>query len=110
VKTTLQLPDALLHDVKRYAADQGIPMRTVFERGVRQLIEGKVSGEFRSRVVPFKGEGMITVVLMASQVQGPKVHDARIAAICRAAGVREIWTADRDYSRFPGLILRNPLD
>jgi hypothetical protein len=23
--------------------------------------------------------------------------------------VSEIWTADRDYSRFPGVIVRNPL-
>ena len=37
------------------------------------------------------------------------VHDARVAAICRANGVREIWTADRDYTRFPGLRLSNPL-
>ena len=48
-------------------------------------------------------------ILSSSQVCGPKVHDARIAAICRASGVREIWSADRDYSRFPGLIVRNPL-
>lgn len=48
-------------------------------------------------------------LLSGSQVQGPKVHEARIAAICRSAGVREIWTADRDFSRFPGLIVRNPL-
>jgi predicted nucleic acid-binding protein len=33
----------------------------------------------------------------------------RVAAICRSNGVREIWTADRDYSRFSGLPVRNPL-
>lgn len=40
---------------------------------------------------------------------GPIVHDARIAALCRVHGVSELWTADRDFSRFPDLALRNPL-
>jgi hypothetical protein len=42
-------------------------------------------------------------------VTGPKVHDARIAAICLAHGVGELWTADRDFSYFPSLRTRNPL-
>jgi uncharacterized protein len=42
-------------------------------------------------------------------VIGPQVHDARVAALCRVHGVRELWTADRDFSRFPGLAVRNPL-
>lgn len=37
------------------------------------------------------------------------VYDARIAAICIAHGVEELWTADRDFSRFPDLRTRNPL-
>ena len=48
-------------------------------------------------------------VMVAGKAIGPLVHDARVAAICRASGVREIWTADRDYSRFPGILARNPL-
>jgi toxin-antitoxin system PIN domain toxin len=47
--------------------------------------------------------------LEGGRVSGPQVHDARIAAICRQSGVRELWTADRDFSRFPGLTVRNPL-
>ena len=34
---------------------------------------------------------------------------ARVAAICRAHAVRELWTAGRDYSRFGDLRVRNPL-
>jgi hypothetical protein len=45
----------------------------------------------------------------AGRISGPAVHDARIAALCVAAGVRELWTADRDFSRFPDLAVRNPL-
>lgn len=47
--------------------------------------------------------------LVIGQIAGPLVQDARIAAICRAHGVTEVWTADRDFSRFPGLKSRNPL-
>ena len=43
------------------------------------------------------------------RVRGAMVHDARIAAICIASGVTEFWTVDRDFSRFPGLVVRNPL-
>jgi uncharacterized protein len=38
-----------------------------------------------------------------------RVHDARIAAVCLASGVRELRTLDRDFSRFPALATRNPL-
>jgi predicted nucleic acid-binding protein len=48
-------------------------------------------------------------LLEASRVSGPRVHDARIAALCRHHGVTELWTADRDFGRFAGLRIRNPL-
>lgn len=48
-------------------------------------------------------------ILEASRVTGPRVHDARVAALCRLHGVHELWTADRDFGRFPGLRVRNPL-
>jgi toxin-antitoxin system PIN domain toxin len=48
-------------------------------------------------------------LLESGKVTGPMVHDARIAALCRANGVRELWTADRDFGRFPDLAVRNPL-
>jgi predicted nucleic acid-binding protein len=40
---------------------------------------------------------------------GAQVHDARIAALCLHHGVTELWTADRDFGRFPELRTRNPL-
>jgi len=48
-------------------------------------------------------------VLEASRVAGPRVHDSRIAALCRQHGVSELWTADRDFGRFAGLRFKNPL-
>ena len=48
-------------------------------------------------------------LLTAGRVVGPKVHDARIAALALAQGVRVLWTADRDFARFPSLRTENPL-
>ena len=48
-------------------------------------------------------------MLPGSKAVGPLIHDARVAAICRSNGVREIWSADRDLSRFAGIPARNPL-
>lgn len=48
-------------------------------------------------------------LLHEGAVTGAAVHDARVAAICLGHGVRELWTADRDFTRFPRLKTRNPL-
>jgi len=48
-------------------------------------------------------------LLTAAQAHGTLVYDARIAALCLAHGVAELWTADRDFGRFPRLRVRNPL-
>ncbi|MBI3206962.1 MAG: PIN domain-containing protein [Myxococcales bacterium] len=48
-------------------------------------------------------------LLVRAKIAGPRVHDARIAATCIANGVSELWTADRDFSRFPELRTENPL-
>ena len=48
-------------------------------------------------------------LLAAGRVTGPQVHDARIAALCIFHGVSELWSADRDFTRFPELKTRNPL-
>lgn len=44
-----------------------------------------------------------------AQIQGARVHDARIAALCVLHGVSELWTADRDFHAFPRLRVKNPL-
>lgn len=60
------------------------------------------------------GEGsehiaILSDLLRRSRATGPKVHDARIAAICLAHGVDELLSADRDFSHFPQLKVTNPL-
>jgi toxin-antitoxin system PIN domain toxin len=48
-------------------------------------------------------------LLTNGNVIGGRIHDARIAALCLHHGVRELWTADRDFSMFPRLNTHNPL-
>jgi toxin-antitoxin system PIN domain toxin len=51
----------------------------------------------------------LRALLSDGRVAGALVHDARVAALCRQHGVRELWSADRDFSRFPGLAVVNPV-
>jgi uncharacterized protein len=48
-------------------------------------------------------------VVTASKVTGGRIHDARVAALCHQHNVRELWSADRDFGRFAGLTVVNPL-
>jgi uncharacterized protein len=51
----------------------------------------------------------LRALLAAGRIGGPLVHDARVAAICLQHGVRQLWSSDRDFSRFPALNAVNPL-
>jgi uncharacterized protein len=68
--------------------------------------------EAPSLVLLTEGEGYwpaLRTLLGEGRIAGPLVHDARVAATCRLHGVRELWTVDRDFGRFPALTVRNPL-
>jgi toxin-antitoxin system PIN domain toxin len=52
---------------------------------------------------------LVRATLLSGRVSGPQVHDARVVTICQQQGVSELWSADRDFGRFPGLTVRNPL-
>ena len=52
---------------------------------------------------------LLRTTLLSGRILGPRVHDARIVSICQQHGVSELWTADRDFGRFSGLTVRNPL-
>ena len=57
-----------------------------------------------------EGEYWPSLKALASKakLRGPAVHDARIAVLCRLHGVRELWSADRDFTRME-LTVKNPL-
>lgn len=52
---------------------------------------------------------LVRPAVETGRAAGAEVLDARVAALCRLHGVRELWTADRDYGRFPLVPWRNPL-
>jgi toxin-antitoxin system PIN domain toxin len=63
------------------------------------------------RILNDSGDCLETLESLCAEakVRGPLIHDARISACCLAHGVTELWTVDRDFSRFPALKTRNPL-
>ena len=66
-----------------------------------------LSGGFLS-----EGDGYLNAlerIARPALLQGAVVHDARVAALCLFHGVRVLWSADRDFSRFPNLTVANPL-
>ena len=68
---------------------------------------GSLSGGFLS-----EGDGYLNAlerIARPALLQGAVVHDARVAALCLFHGVRVLWSADRDFSRFPNLTVANPL-
>ncbi len=50
----------------------------------------------------------LRATFLGGKLAGAQVHAARIHAICRSSGVRELWSADRDFSRMRGLNIVNP--
>lgn len=51
----------------------------------------------------------LRTMLKQSRMVGARVHDARIAALCLEHGAEVLLTAYRDFSRFAGLKVENPL-
>ena len=53
--------------------------------------------------------GKLRHLAINARLKGPRIHDARIAALCLHHGITEFWSADRDFTAFPQLRVRNPL-
>jgi uncharacterized protein len=52
---------------------------------------------------------LVVALLRSGKIVGPRVHDARVAAICLQHAIDELWSADRDFASFPSLRVVNPL-
>jgi toxin-antitoxin system PIN domain toxin len=51
----------------------------------------------------------LQTVVNEGAATGPRIHDARIAALCIDADVRTLWTFDRDFTRWaPRLYVEAP--
>jgi hypothetical protein len=58
VKTTVEISDSLLREVREVAARERVTLRTLVERGLHRIVaESKRSEPFKLRRSSFKGEG-----------------------------------------------------
>jgi hypothetical protein len=170
MKTTVEISDPLLREVRELAAREGVTLRTGGTwasscgrrnqgQGAVQAASGQLQREgasggvarcvvgdpprpnlqgsrgviaFDSNILvyahvrirrftkpPFRCVAALTegsgywptlrAMVADGRVTGAQVHDTRVAALCRQHGVRELWSADRDFSRFTGFAVVNPL-
>lgn len=60
MKTTVEIPNALFREAKGFAARQGVPLREVFERGLRMVLHSPPAARrrFRLKTVTTRGEGL----------------------------------------------------
>lgn len=60
MKTTVELPDALLREAKRVALRDKTTVRAVIERGLRAVVGARASADrFALRRAAFKGDGLV---------------------------------------------------
>lgn len=59
MKTTVDIPDALLEEVRKLAARDHTTVKALIEHGLRHVLaERKGAREFRLRKATFRGEGL----------------------------------------------------
>jgi hypothetical protein len=59
VKTTVEISDALLREVRKLAAREGITLRTLVERGLHRVVaEAERPAPFKLRRASFNGKGL----------------------------------------------------
>ncbi|HEY1932271.1 MAG TPA: hypothetical protein VGG99_09690 [Acetobacteraceae bacterium] len=59
MKTTIEIADPLLREVRKLATREGVTLRTLVERGLQRVVtESKHTLPFTLRRVSFKGEGL----------------------------------------------------
>ncbi len=59
MKTTVEISDALLHQARQTAAREGVTLRALIERGLRQVVNGTTPAKpFKLRRASFRGSGL----------------------------------------------------
>ena len=97
MKTTMEISDSLFADARMLAAAEGTTLRHLVESGLRHAItQRKRQAEpFRLRDASFGGHGLV------EELKGAPWDQIR--------DLRELWSADRDFRRFPNLKVVSPL-
>lgn len=58
MKTTVEISDSLLREVREVGAREGVTLRTLFERGLHRVVaESRRSDPFKLRRASFNGKG-----------------------------------------------------
>ena len=57
MKTTIEIPDALLAEAKRVAEERGLTLRALVEEGLRRTLKERRRGRYRLRRASFRGSG-----------------------------------------------------
>lgn len=65
------------------------------------------SPSIRLLAEPDSFPAVLATFAQRARVRGPIIHDARVAAICLAHGVKTLITGDRDFTLFPELSTTN---
>ena len=59
MKTTVEIADPLLREVRKLAVRKGVTLRTLIEQGLHRVIaDAKSGGAFKLRRASFKGQGL----------------------------------------------------
>lgn len=58
MKTTVEIPDALLRQAKRVALRQGTTVRALIEQGLRHVVRERAAGPFALRDASFTADGL----------------------------------------------------
>ena len=59
MKTTVEISDSLLREVRKLAAREGVTLRTLVERGLHRVVaETERGAPFKLRRASFKGKGL----------------------------------------------------
>ena len=59
MKTTIQIPNSLLKEVRKLANEENTTLKSLMEEGLRRIIsERKRRGRFKLRKATFKGKGL----------------------------------------------------
>ncbi len=104
------LPYPCVHEFLRNVTDPRIyEDPTALDAALQQVIAWSSVPSMRLIGESGRHLDLLSALATTGRIRGAMIHDARIAAICLEHGVTELWTADRDFGRFPSLKTRNPL-
>jgi toxin-antitoxin system PIN domain toxin len=120
MRTTIRLDDDLMRQAKQYAVEEGVTFTAVVHQALRELLSRGKREPALEFVEALRAQPNCVLLAPCERhwpilarlcrdgaARGNLVPDAYLAAIAIESG-SELVTADRDFTRFPGLKWRPP--